>query len=137
MLKFAKLLKTKSSLITTRKCSTDAYSPANIEKTRKVERTQYVLTLAVWQKRTAEKYLNYTKQALIASDEFPVTIQYEGATATNGNIVYVVHHLKKLGYSVSHIHQVTKYSGWLGFSQPSASLRVNLPKTPSDESKQL
>lgn len=132
MLKFANFLKAKLPRASACEYSTDAYSPDNIEETRKVQRAEYMSNLGTWDEQTCEKYFNKAKKALLTSDEFPVTVQYDGLTSVDDSIMYVIHHLKELGYTVSHVHQVTRYGGQFGSSHSSAILNINLPASQTD-----
>ena len=137
MLKFTKFLKAKSSLITARKCSTSAYSPNNIAKTRRIQRSQYVSRLSLWSERKAEKYLDTAKKALVASDKFPVTLRYNDVVPTDDCIIYVIYHLKELGYTISDVREVTRYAGAAGVARSSAILNISLPSSSPDGSTQL
>lgn len=85
--------------------------------------------ISTWSGNGGEKCLAIAKRALIASDKFPVIVHYDNTRSTDDNIIYTIYHLKKLGYGVSNVHQVTIYLGNYHAPQTSTIMNIDLLKS--------
>lgn len=129
MLKLTTFLKATSSraLKPTASAHSNAYAINNIAETRKLQQLECARSPGIGDRENGEKYLNIAKKSLIASDKFPVTVRYNNITPTDDKVIYVIHHLNELGYTISDVREVVEYDG-AGWPIPSATVvKISLP----------